>query len=91
MLDGVVELIARDAVPGGTRENLAEHALFATYDDSVDAALRIVLSDAQTSGGLLIALPPANVDGLLRDLATLGTVRVIGDVLADPPGTVVVR
>ncbi len=90
LLDGVLALIARDAVPGGTRDNLAEHAAFTTYGDTVDEAHRIALSDAQTSGGLLIALPPEDVDGLLHDLADLGTAAVIGDVAAEPPGGILV-
>jgi selenide, water dikinase len=91
LLDRVTELIARDAVPGGTRDNLAEHAAFTQYAAAVDDATRIVLSDAQTSGGLLIALPPNDVDPLLADLAGHEDAAVIGEVFAAPPGTVIVR
>jgi selenide,water dikinase len=85
---GVLELIAQGAVPGGTRDNLAEHATFARYADGVDEAHRIVLSDAQTSGGLLIAIPP---DGARRVLDDLDGAAIVGEVLDGPAGTVFVR
>ena len=91
LLDGVLALVARGAVPGGTRDNLAEHAAFTQYADDVDDALRIVLSDAQTSGGLLIALPPERVAALLGELSAHETAAVVGEVLAGPAGAVLVR
>jgi len=57
LFDRVLDLIRADVVPGGTKDNLKAHAAFTTFDDGVDAALRVALSDAQTSGGLLIAVP----------------------------------
>jgi selenide,water dikinase len=91
VLEGALELIARDAIPGGTHDNFREHAAFARYGDDVPADYRILLSDAQTSGGLLIALPPENVEALLRELSDLGTVAVVGEVLAQPAGAVLIR
>jgi selenide,water dikinase len=88
---GVLDLIAQGAVPGGTRDNLAEHAHFTQYADTVDEAHRIALSDAQTSGGLLIAIGPEGAQRILAELADLGTVVVIGEVLAGPSGTIFVR
>ena len=88
---GLSELIADDCVPGGTRDNLAEHARFTRYDDAVPEWLRIALSDAQTSGGLLMALPRADAEAVLAELAYLGTAAIIGDVLDGPAGTVFVR
>ena len=54
LLEGTLELATEGVVPGGTRNNLAY------LDDIVDwgdlpADERLVLADAQTSGGLLIA------------------------------------
>jgi selenide, water dikinase len=88
---GVLELIAEGTVPGGTNDNLAEHARFTTYADDVEDALRVALSDAQTSGGLLIAIPRAGAERILADLADLGTVAVIGEVLGGPAGAIIVR
>jgi selenide,water dikinase len=91
LFGGVLELIAQGAVPGGTRDNLAEHAAFTTYAGTVDEAHRIALSDAQTSGGLLIAIAPDGAQRVLEDLADLDGVAVVGEVLEGPPGTITVR
>ncbi len=91
VFDGVLDLIARDVVPGGTRTNLSDHAAFVEYADDVDDAHRVMLSDAQTSGGLLIALAPDDAQRALASLADLGTAAIVGEVLAGPAGRVFVR
>ncbi len=57
IMPGVLELIERGIVPGGSKDNAALHADFTDFADGVSPALRVALSDAQTSGGLLISLP----------------------------------
>jgi selenide,water dikinase len=89
--DGVLELIAQDVVPGGTRDNLADHARFVQYAAGVGDAYRTLLSDAQTSGGLLVALPPDGARRMLADLADLGTATIVGEVLDGPAGAVLIR
>jgi len=69
LMKGVIELIEADAVPSGTIENAAAHAAFTTYGANVSDAMRIALSDAQTSGGLLVALPPNAVERFTTLLA----------------------
>jgi len=88
---GVLDLIARGAVPGGTQDNLADHARFTRYAGDVGEPYRIALSDAQTSGGLLIAIPRAGAERVLAELSDLGTVAIVGEVLDGPAGTVFVR
>jgi selenide, water dikinase len=91
LFDGVLELIAQDVVPSGTRDNLADHARFTQYGSDVGEAHRIALSDAQTSGGLLIAVPREGAERILADLADRGGVAIVGEVLDGPAGTVLVR
>lgn len=56
----VLELIEEGCVPGGTRANL-EHALATTLiDPEVSKTHQLLAADAQTSGGLLLAIPPQN-------------------------------
>jgi selenide,water dikinase len=67
LLPGLRPLLDAGHVPGGTRRNLADLA------DAVDwgatpAATRTVLADAQTSGGLLIALPADAAAALVAEL-----------------------
>jgi selenide,water dikinase len=57
LLPGIVELAAAGAVPGGTRRNLGSVAPTTDFAASIDETLRLVLADAQTSGGLLLAVP----------------------------------
>lgn len=64
-LNNVLKLIAEGMIPGGTRHNAETHAGFTEFDASVPDAVRVALSDAQTSGGLLIAVPPERL-GMLR-------------------------
>ena len=53
----VLELIESGCVPGGTRTNLAAAEEIADFGDTAEA-LRVLLADAQTSGGLLLCVPP---------------------------------
>jgi selenide, water dikinase len=79
----VLDLIAAGVVPGGTRHNAETHTEFTDFASSVPEAVRIGLSDAQTSGGLLIAVAQASVDSLARDLGACGALAaVVGEVRA---------
>jgi selenide,water dikinase len=89
--DDVLDLIAAGVVPGGTRDNASEHATYTTFEPYVSNELRLLLSDATTSGGLLIAADAEDAPHIARDLADLGTVAFIGHVTAGPPGTIRVR
>src|SRR6188472_1068408 len=52
-------LAARGVVPGGTKRNF-EAAAGVEWADDIVPADRLLLADAQTSGGLLLAVPPEN-------------------------------
>ena len=54
LLPGVLELAERQVVPAGTRRNHEYLSEFVSWGD-LEQAERLVLADAQTSGGLLIA------------------------------------
>jgi selenide,water dikinase len=72
VLVGVRELIAQDVVPGGTRRNLASVEALVDWPASLASAERLLLADAQTSGGLLIAVDPSATGVLLADLRQRG-------------------
>jgi selenide,water dikinase len=61
-----------NVVPGGTRRNLASVESFMEWSERLSEMHRLVLADAQTSGGLLIAVTPDAVEALLSDLASSG-------------------
>jgi selenide,water dikinase len=82
-LPGAIELIRDGVVPSGTLHNAKTHAAFTTFAPAVDEALRVGLSDAQTSGGLLIAIAADRVDALARDLREAGVLAaIVGEVRA---------
>jgi selenide,water dikinase len=81
----VFELIAADCIPGGSRKNL-EFANDYTGWNNVGTAHKLLLSDAQTSGGLLLCVAPKNfsaVEKILRREKVLCAV-VIGEILKSP-------
>jgi selenide,water dikinase len=53
----VLALIAQDCVPGGTRQNLETANPIVKWNNTPEP-LRLLLADAQTSGGLLLCVPP---------------------------------
>ena len=61
-LDGV-DILANDGVfPEGTSRNLEYAAEFVSFGDDILEIQKIMSSDAQTSGGLLVALPQSNAN-----------------------------
>jgi selenide,water dikinase len=73
----ILALIAQDCVPGGTRQNLETANAMVKWNNTPEP-LRLLLADAQTSGGLLLCVPPKRlrqVEGVLRTSATIiGTI-----------------
>jgi len=66
------DLAAADVVPGGTLDNLEHVSPFVDFAPGLSRVDRLLLSDAQTSGGLLIALPPERTEALLTALRSRG-------------------
>ena len=83
LLPGVRELAGRGVVPGGTRNNLDAFDPSTAWHAVVADEEKLILCDAQTSGGLLMAVPPASTRAALDGLARRGTAgAVIGRVVA---------
>ena len=88
-LAGARELTEAGHVPGGTRRNLEDLAGDLDFADSVDEVTRILLADAQTSGGLLMCVAPDRLTALLTDLeGDTPSPSVIGEVVQGQPGTI---
>lgn len=84
-LPGALDLARQGVLPGGTKSNREHVANAFIVDAAVEEALAWLCVDAQTSGGLLFALPEAEaesfVDALSREEA-LSSARIVGRVLA---------
>jgi selenide,water dikinase len=78
----VFQLIANGCIPGGSRDNLDFANKFTAWDDTTPAQ-KILLTDAQTSGGLLLSVPRRNLDAVLKRLKTHHTLcaAVIGQIV----------
>lgn len=72
----VRNLAARGLIPGGTERNL-EAAAAVRWDPSLEPTERIVLVDAQTSGGLLMAVAPDRHERLLDALRREGVAGAV--------------
>jgi cysteine desulfurase len=92
VLPGALEMAAAGVVPGGTLDNRAFTEPSVGYDDAVPEVTRVILNDAQTSGGLLISVPGERVEALLAALAAGGgDGAAIGEVVAGESPRVVVQ
>jgi selenide,water dikinase len=67
VLEEAIELAARGVLPGGSKRNY-DSMRERVDSGALDEARRAVLFDAQTSGGLLIAVDADRTDALLADL-----------------------
>jgi len=85
LFNGARDLAAGGAVPGGTERNLAAAARYTDYDSRVGKTDQILLNDAQTSGGLLIAVTPGHSERLLEALRRAATpaAALIGEITRD--------
>lgn len=81
-------LASRGFVPGGTRRNLEAAEGSVVWGDGLEQVDRELCADAQTSGGLLLAVPPENEAALLEALRREGTpvAAVIGRITGGPAG-----
>ena len=81
-------MITAGHVPGGTRRNLEDLADRVDFGDR-DEVTRLILADAQTSGGLLISVPEERAEELMELLQSAAPVAaIIGRVTEGTPGTI---
>lgn len=87
LLPNALELTRQGFISGGTRANIKRLESFADLPADLAEELAILLHDAQTSGGLLLAVPPEAATGLLGELrAQELPAAVVGRVVAGRPG-----
>ncbi len=68
VMDGVFENAAMGLVPAGAYRNKAYSGHKIHMEETISEEMQDVLYDPQTSGGLLIAVHPDDLDGMLKDL-----------------------
>ena len=72
LLEGVEEMAAQGIIPGGTKNNLEHVDSDVTWGARISEMEKMILCDAQTSGGLLIAIPAEEASGLISALRDSG-------------------
>lgn len=87
LLPGVVDLVKAGRVPGGTKRNLTHVDPVLTVSGALADHERLIAADAQTSGGLLLAVEPAKADALVAALQARHTpaASIIGQLSAATP------
>ena len=69
--------------PGGSTDNRQYYGSHVTFDPAIGEPYQMLLFDAQTSGGLLLAVPPDRLPALLDRAAQVGEIFwVVGEVFA---------
>jgi selenide,water dikinase len=91
LLDGVAAMAADGFVTGASGRNWAGYGADVTLAPGLPTVAKDLLSDPQTSGGLLVSCAPGAVDAVLQVFRDGGfaEVAVIGRVEAGPAGLLV--
>ena len=91
LLPGTLELATAGVIPGGTRKNRTFLHAHVDWGDLPEPE-RLVLADAQTSGGLLIAVSDGRADLLRQALERRGVEAAeIGRTTRGDPGLIAIR
>ncbi len=93
LLPGLKELISRNSIPGGTLNNKNHYEQFVRFEATLSEAEKLILFDAQTSGGLIVALPPKEAEDALKAClsAGLSSTAIIGRITNHGSGIITVR
>jgi len=84
VLEEAKALVAQGICPGGTKKNLEFLAQAVEFAAEITSETRLILADAQTSGGLLISVSPEKGRHLVRELVAAGVpAHVVGEIVKD--------
>jgi selenide,water dikinase len=85
ILPGAADIAANGHVPGGTKRNYRAVKGIVDFGET-PAEIRTILVDAQTSGGLLLAVPEADLDDLVAAVVAGGDLAAVIGRVAAPDG-----
>lgn len=93
VIEGTWSLVKQGIAPGGTYNNLDYLADKVEWPEDITEEEKLVLCDAQTSGGLLMSVSPDRLDLLITELKVeaVEVARVIGRFTKGQPGKIKVR
>ncbi len=83
-LENAYSLAASGIVPGGTMNNQSYTNPFTKYAKNISTTTRLLLNDAQTSGGLLVSLDEKNATAFIKLMEKKGIhVALIGEIIPE--------
>ncbi|MGB5106927.1 MAG: selenide, water dikinase SelD [Candidatus Zixiibacteriota bacterium] len=90
IIDDAVALASSGVVPGGTENNLEYVSPIVTWGTGVSRVMKILLADAQTSGGLLMAVAKDQSGAMMRALIEKGVVdaAIVGEITGRGDGKI---
>ncbi|MDX6647790.1 MAG: selenide, water dikinase [Miltoncostaeaceae bacterium] len=89
VFDEVLRVASGGHVPGGTERNRDFAGPSVDFDEKVSDDARTLMFDPQTSGGLLLAVPPEQLQALGQALGERGIrSAAIGKLIAEPVGRI---
>ena len=90
---GAIEFARMGLIPGGTYRNKEFRAPMVDFSDRLPDYMPDILFDAQTSGGLLMAVNASQADKLLASLheAGISEAAIVGEIVATPGGRIAVE
>jgi selenide, water dikinase len=93
MLAPARDYVHHGIAPGGTHANRRFLSSWVSYDADISEFEQLLLCDAQTSGGLLAALPDDQAESVVGELHSSGMTfaTVIGSIMAGEAGRIRVR
>jgi cysteine desulfurase len=85
LLPGVKDFAVAGIIPGGTLDNYEYTKPFVQYSEKLSKSSRLIINDAQTSGGLLISVPREICPEMISQLHSRGVMEAtsIGEVISE--------
>ena len=90
ILPGAKDLLASGVAPGGTHRNVSSVYDSVSWDDALTDEDRLLLCDAQTSGGLLMSVASERAAQLIAALEARNApcASIVGRIIKGPAGTI---
>lgn len=86
VIEAVWYCLEKGTIPGGTRANLSY--LDSHLDSHCSMDWKVILGDAQTSGGLLLSVPEEKIESLLTKFEDNSIPQIIGRVFSGKQGKI---
>lgn len=92
-IEGVFDLAMADVIPGGTKNNLDFVSSKVSYGKNISELEKLIINDAQTSGGLLVSVPEQYKDEFIAECKAKGLADTsyIGKITENGSGEIMVK